>query len=209
MRVLVAIPYKRTLHPELHSRMVELSDALVSANPGYDIEMVRMIDKMRPMAKTPPFAAQARARNALLDRYLNNHDLVMWIDADLVAYPAEIITQLDRANPGGVTAPLVLIEGTEQFYDTYGYRQNGMPISHIPPYFDPCGQVVELEAVGCIYLIPAWVYQHNRYNVIPGQTEHYSIMDAARRARLKIVCATDIIAYHADLPRYGEAWHTH
>jgi len=208
--VLVAIPYKETLHRVLYRRMMELSDRLIDANPDYEIEIVRICDKFVFTGEEPYSFPQATARNALLAAYLKpEHDLVMWIDADIVDYPADIITVLDNANPGGVTAPMVLIEGTVQFYDTYGYRQNGNPISHIPPYFNPFEQLTEIDAVGCAYLIPASVYKDDRYTCTPGQTEHYSIMQVAKAAGMKVACFTDMVIYHAYLPKYGEYFHGH
>ena len=129
--VLVAIPYKPGMPELLYQIMVELSARLINANPDYALEIVRVCDEFEFTGREPYAHPQATARNALLDAYLKpEHDLVMWIDADLVDYPADIITRLDKVNPGGVTAPMVLIEGMEQFYDTYGYRQNGKAISH-------------------------------------------------------------------------------
>ena len=60
----------------------------------------------------------ATLRNALLEEYLApEHELVLWLDADVVQYPPDMVTQLHAANPGGVSAPLVLIEesDTEDF----------------------------------------------------------------------------------------------
>ena len=61
----------------------------------------------------------ATLRNALLEEYLApEHELVLWLDADVVQYPPDMVTQLHAANPGGVSAPLVLIEesDTEDFH---------------------------------------------------------------------------------------------
>lgn len=211
-KVLVAIPYKDTLHPALYERMNYLAGRLVGGNPDYLLDIVCKKSSGPGMFKNTgsnPFQGHANARNALLNRYLSDHDMVMWIDADLVDYPADIITRLDKANPGGVTAPVVLIEGTRRFYDTYGYRQNGKQVLCDWPYFNPTGQLVTLDSVGCAYLIPASVYVNQPYVTMPDQTEHYSIMLAAKKQGLKIACYTDMTIYHANLPLYGENWHGH
>jgi glycosyltransferase involved in cell wall biosynthesis len=187
--------------------MHELADRMHEANPDYCLD-IRMIENTFH-STGDPFSPHAQARNYLLDQCLDGHDLVMWIDADLVDYPADIITQLDRANPGGVTAPMVLVEGTDQFYDTYGYRQNGRQVGHISPYFRPFGRLIDMDEVGCAYLIPACVYLDRRYETTPGHTEHASIMAAALDNDLKVACFTGMTIYHADLPLYGEQWHGH
>lgn len=207
-KVLVAIPYKKSLNRELYARMAVLSRRMAGKNNDYLIDLVRLENDVVSKGGDP-FSAHAAARNLLLDMYLKDHDLVMWIDADLVDYPPDIITRLDGANPGGVTAPVVIIEGTAQFYDTYGYRENGSEINAFQPYFNSQEKLVDLESVGCAYLIPAIVYKNHRYNTTPGQTEHYSIMQAAKSMGMRIVCNTDVTVYHADLPKYGESWHGH
>jgi len=204
-KVLVAIPYKKSLNEQLYARMAVLSTRLSVNNPEYVIDVVRMENDVKGI-DGDPFSAHAAARNWLLDLYLTDHALVMWIDADLVDYPPNIITLLDNEC---VTAPIVLIEGTNQFYDTYGYRENGKQVSSSSPYFESSEKLVDLDAVGCAYLIPASVYKDNRYKTTPGQTEHYSIMQSAKAMGIRIVCDTQVTAYHADLPKYGEAWHGH
>jgi hypothetical protein len=134
----------------------------------------------------------------------------MWIDADLVEYPANLIGLLHCSNPGGVTAPAVLIEGGTQFYDTYGYIEGGQRVSHIPPYFKTADRLAKVDCVGCAYLIPASVYRFGaRYYETKDRTEHESIMRVAREMGLKIICNRDIVIYHADLPRYGLYYHGH
>lgn len=204
-KVLVAIPYKSTLNPVLRARMNVLSTRLSVNNPGYIVELCRFENDTK-CTPGDPFSAHAEARNKLIDQHLTDHDLVMWIDADLVDYPTNLITLLDN---GCVSAPVVLIEGTKTFYDTYGYREYGREVSAYQPYFNSSENLVDLDAVGCAYLIPASVYKENRYHTTPGHTEHYSIMQAARRNGLRIVCDTRITVYHADLPKYGESWHGH
>jgi hypothetical protein len=211
-RVLVAIPYKPDLHDHLYHRMIELSDALIWGNPDYQIDIMRVCEKFVFTGKEPYAHPQATVRNALLDKFLKpEHDLVMWIDADMVDYPADIITQLDRANPGGVTAPIVLVEGSNQFYDTYGYVQEGKKVRPWPPYFFPSQdrRLITMDAVGCAYLIPAEVYRNGRYTTTPEHTEHMSICRLAGALGLPIMCYTEMVIYHADLPRYGLNWHGH
>lgn len=204
-KVLVAIPYKSTLNPVLRARMNVLSTRLSVNNPGYIVELCRFENDTKGIPGDP-FSPHAIARNKLIDQHLTDHDLVMWIDADLVDYPPNLITLLDN---GCVAAPIVLIEGSTQFYDTYGYRENGKCVGAYQPYFESQEKLVNLDAVGCAYLIPAVVYKNHRYHTTPGQTEHYSIMESARSMGMRIVCNTEVTVFHADLPKYGESWHGH
>jgi len=208
--VLIAIPCKPSMPDILQHRMMELVCKAVIDNSDFDIDVALDIEHFEFTGREPYAYPQATARNALLDKYLQPyHDLVMWIDADLVDYPSDIIIRLDAANPGGVTAPMVLIENSQQFYDTYGYVQDGHHINAFPPYLHPLGELVEMDAVGCAYLIPADVYRPGRYSTTPGHTEHYSICKIAKEMGLKIVCNTTITIYHADLSKYGLQWHGH
>ena len=56
----------------------------------------------------------AAIRNTVIARFLKpHHEHVLWLDADVVRYPADLVSQLHKANPGGVSAPLVLIEDSD------------------------------------------------------------------------------------------------
>jgi hypothetical protein len=54
--------------------------------------------------------ALTRVRSYLLPY----HDYVLWLDADVVKYPPTLIRQLYDTNSMGVTAPLVVIEGSDE-----------------------------------------------------------------------------------------------
>jgi glycosyltransferase involved in cell wall biosynthesis len=203
--ILVAIPYKIGMNPELLKRMRELAAQITTPM----VEIAEYANK--PTWSDIPFAPHAAARNALLDARLKPwHEWVMWIDADIVDYPPDIIDQLRSVNYGGITAPMVLIEGSSQFYDTYGFVEHGHHISHIPPYFDGCGRLIDLDAVGSVYLANARVYHSGaRYHPTPGQTEHFSVMQQAKSMGMLVRCKADMVVFHADLPRYGEGYHGH
>ena len=205
--VLVAIPYKSSLNRLLRLRMIELSARLKS--PGYKID-IALYENIQ-MPSQIPFEPHALARNNLLLEYLEpEHDLVMWIDADLVDYPPDIIGMLDRANPGGITAPMVLIEGTGQFYDTYGFVEYGSKVSHVEPYFEQSGDIINMDAVGCAYLMPASLFHDGvEYSPTTGETEHYSICQQANQRGIRVACLTTMTVYHADLNKYGEGYHGH
>ncbi len=210
MNVLVAIPYKADMPTVLVDKMDELVERLYFNTPGFGLQVAKFSKELNT-PKIPYAAPQAAARNALLDAHLKTfHDYVMWIDADLVDYPADIIRRLYSVNPFGITAPAVLIEGGDTFYDTYGFVEDGHKVRPRPPYFDNTDTVIPMEAVGCAYLAPAWLYLAGyRYSTTPDHTEHYSIMREAKAHNIKIVCDTNTVVYHANLPKYGLNWNGH
>eukprot|EP01052_Picozoa_sp_SAG31_P022392 SAG31_NODE_1779_length_7293_cov_39.850153_5_plen_298_part_00 len=62
----------------------------------------------------------ALIRNLVIEKFLKpEHELVLWLDADVVAYPPDLVAQLYAANPGGIVAPMVYIEDS----DTLDYHR--------------------------------------------------------------------------------------
>jgi hypothetical protein len=235
VNLLIAVAMQEDLHPQLRERCKQLIDAMVNHPDNkalFEMDTAVHVDADPP---TPPedagkFWQQARVRNEVIDQYLYGyHQYVLWVDADLVDYPADLPARLYEANPEGITAPLVLLEqagvGKEyrpgkQFYDTLGFIENGRRVRHMPPYFDGDGELVELDSVGCIYLAPADLLRHASYESFPvdreldhptiwrtGHTDHWPIMVQAAMDDLPIVCLTTVTAVHAYLPKYGEGFH--
>lgn len=117
--VLVALPYSADMLCELQRTMFTRLKAMECANPGFNLRL-GLYDKPYTndmnAAKTKKSGrgVLATLRNALLDEYLAPaHELVLWLDADVVEYPSDMVAQLHAANPGGVAAPLVLIEESD------------------------------------------------------------------------------------------------
>jgi len=189
-----------------------------------------------------PWSRVARARNAMLERInLKSYDHLLWIDADVVNYPADMPMRLLEANPDGVSAPMVLIQGSDQFYDWAAFVMQGksriMPTSrkrvwgrnlaHQPPYWHlheppqvendrsarPAwmnlpDRLVEMDCVGTITMVPAWIYLDGvRYEDHPAFTDHFPICAHCIKMGKRVVVVRDIIAKHADLPKFGESWH--
>eukprot|EP01048_Picozoa_sp_COSAG05_P005815 COSAG05_NODE_355_length_10856_cov_7.197174_8_plen_57_part_00 len=45
-------------------------------------------------------------RNTLITRFLKpHHEHVLWLDADVVRYPPDMVTRLHAANPGALDLP--------------------------------------------------------------------------------------------------------
>lgn len=122
--VLVALPYSADMLCELRRIMFTQLKAMECANPGFNLRLglydkPYVNDMNAAKTKKSGRGVLATLRNALLAEYLSPaHELVLWLDADVVAYPADMVVQLYNANPGGVSAPLVLIEesDTEEFH---------------------------------------------------------------------------------------------
>ena len=123
-RVAVLVPSNPRLHPRLKTILTNNLHAILDNNPQLNLRIYvdagplpELPDDMRPLSKT------SRLRNRMLDSIdLAEFDYLVWIDSDLVEIPPDLPTALISSNPGGVTAPMVLIEepgpiGPNQFYD--------------------------------------------------------------------------------------------
>lgn len=225
MNLLVAIPVRYGTPQALFVQAMELYRALLDHQANRELFNVTLAVHFddwhaRKPAGASPFWPHAQARNELLDRHLRApHDLVFWVDVDIMDYPADLPARLWQANPGGVTAPLVLHQNS-RFYDVRAFVQpGGQCVYPKPPYFAHDGELVEMWSVGSCYIIPAAVYRVARYEGLPagdgfdprlattGHIEHWPVMVAARELGYPVRCLTTATAYHADLPSYGEAWH--
>jgi hypothetical protein len=211
-RVAVMIAVNPKLNVQLKDRCRELAEAMVKANPDLDI---RLVFDDRPGIghnDTLPSRAKQNAmlRQAMVDDYLEDaDDFVMMVDADLNDYPAELPGELIRRGGGNVAAPLVLHQGyPDKYYDTAGFVENGHRASEFPPYFEQKGPVLELDSVGCIYIVPAQVFRDGaKYEPSDWFTEHFSVCKKAKEQGFKVLGFSDLIAMHAHLPWYGERHH--
>ncbi|MDP9172626.1 MAG: hypothetical protein M3O30_02010 [Planctomycetota bacterium] len=232
-RVLVVIPAKTDLHPLLKQRCMELALSLVGANPG--LELGLFFDwTSEPKLQDDRYHGSkiARIRNRIVDSVdLGRWDHFLWVDADVVQYPADMPSSLLALNPNGVSAPLVLIEEMgNRFYDVAAFVIKGRDVvdptnrtitlgrnlSHDPPYWWPASAMpkvgdsvaVPMDCVGTITMVPTMLYRKGvRYVDHPAFTEHYPICKAARDAGLPVTAHVNLLAYHACLPKYGENWH--
>lgn len=208
MNILILQPINPIHPPALRAVADALVGRLPGANPGMTFD-VRQDDSAVPVPASPSrYARHAAVRNYMLDTYLaEHHTHVLWVDSDLVAYPADLPTLLHAANPGGIAAPFVTLDGCgERFYDIGGFIEGGRRFSMAAPFCRAEGAVVELDSVGCCYLAPAWLYQEGvRYQAPPTDyyVEHWSVMREAARRGVRIVGLRDVRAVHAWLPAYG------
>lgn len=117
--VLIALPYSDFMPCTLREKMFSLLKNMECANPGWNLYLA-LYDKPyhndmdARKTRVSGRGVLAHIRNIVIEEYLQPsvHEYVLWVDADVVDYPPNLITLLHTANPGGVTAPTVLIEGS-------------------------------------------------------------------------------------------------
>jgi hypothetical protein len=180
-----------------------------------DIDM-DVFKSSRPFHKEYPsenfFGRLARMRQWTVDTALRDyHTDVLWIDHDIVEFPKDLYQRLRKTE--GVVAPIVLIEGTKDNYDTAGMREVAEHRSAVePPWFAAPGPVVDVQSVGGCVLVPAAVHRKVKFASQPDSdenwlTEWWALCQGAIQEGFKVSCDTSVEVYHAHLPSYGENWH--
>jgi len=86
----------------------------------------------------------ARSRNQLLMRALGNHDRVLWIDADLIYYPADVVETL-LATGKNIVQPHCVLDFGGPTFDQNAWRDRGR--LHLDNLRGE-GDLVRLDAVG-------------------------------------------------------------
>ncbi len=211
MNILVLQPIRPTNPPALRQIADELLARMEGANPGMTFDICQDDAALDIPPHPSKYIRHATVRNYMLDRYLKaEHDVVFWVDSDLIDYPAALPTLLHTANPDGITAPLALLSDTsgwtDRFYDIGGFVEKGARARMWRPWFDQRGDVIELDSVGCCYLAPAQLYRGGvRYAPPPTDyyVEHWSVMREARRQGYRIACLTTARVTHAWLLDFG------
>lgn len=149
-KVVVMIPYLEDMHASFIHIMKQKVNEMISRCKN--IEFTLQYDNQRMKKQDndyTPWSRVKRIRNKMVsETNMENFDYALWIDADMVEYPADFPERAISINPSGITAPLALIEKTTTFYDWCGYvPQNkshideerigyiyGRQIGLIPPY---------------------------------------------------------------------------
>jgi hypothetical protein len=207
MRIAILQPYRPDTPPALLDRSADLLDALIAAHPEHQFDLHRA--PATSDAGPEKYAPHAAVRNQYAAFLGPAHDYALWVDVDLTDYPADFISAALALNPDGVTAPAVLLEHTETFYDIGGFVEpGGRPFVPHPPYTRLQGPVVDLESVGCLYLAPArlytaWGLRYRPDGPVYG-VEHHSVLSEASRRGTRVVADLSLVARHAYLPRYGQ-----
>jgi hypothetical protein len=223
IQVLVLQPIRSTHPPRLIDQAKRLLARLPDANPTMQFEVVQeYFEPIEVPDGASKYYPHAVVRNAMLDSYLKEkHDYVLWIDSDLIDYDADLPTRMHEANPHGITAPLILLSELsgyrDRFYDIGGFIENGKQAGMFRPFFTQHDTLIDLDSVGCLYLIPADVFRNipvgdgaaldepPRYAPAPSDyyVEHWPVMQAAKQLGYRVCALTTARAIHAWLPAFG------
>jgi len=154
----------------------------------------------------------AEIRNALVRDYLRPEHLhVLVMDADIIEFPADLPQQLRKiAGDNAIVGAACYVEGCfPRWYDTGGFIEAGERARHYPPHFNQSGPLIELDSVGACYIAPARLFREGAlYDAAnPKYTDHYSVCQKAKKLGMKVLCDMRIRVSHADLTKYGIAWH--
>ena len=127
-----------------------------------------------PRGQPHPYRQEAlsRIRQDMVDKYLGTADWVAWIDADIVDYPANLLSELITRADGGIAAPILLMEGElgsgdkngygfgpGKFFDVAGYVEGLRWARFEEPWFDQPGPEYSLDSVGSCYVVNAEIYR--------------------------------------------------
>jgi hypothetical protein len=254
-KVLVMIAYLETQNCYFLEKMMYNCYSLPMTNPLIDIEYAFDNERIEKEQRDyTPWSRVKRIRNRMINKYpIKDYDYLYIIDSDIIDYPHNFLTRAVGLNPNGITAPLALIQNSVVFYDWCGYQKKGATTINSkyskyimdkgckirnfnlsPPYIDDDSRLVEVDCVGCTYVVPTWVFSSSyaesqeellkifelakvknhkikenivQYEDHPTFTDHYTICTALRSNGGKVLMDTGSAAYHADLPLFGENWH--
>jgi hypothetical protein len=219
MTTLILIPIRPDLHPALRKQALHLATALQG-----DADLV-LDDRPWDVSVDWPWPerieAQARLRQAVVETALRpHHTAVLWVDADVIEYPATLLQSLEALGPENIGAPAVLLDRWgERFYDIGGFlerREGALAFARMAvPWFDQPGPVVELESVGCVYRVPADIYREGATHEVVRDaasplgawSDHFSVCQAALEMGRRVRADISVKAVHAWLPDFGEGLH--
>ncbi len=135
------------LPESVESRFMKAKDDLQSfSEPWFDMEWHYNQDIEPHLPNDIGATSQvARLRNKTIDAHLTDHDLVFWIDSDLVDFDKTLLERLQRNQIAAcmeegvllkgdiprIISPQVLVELTDKWYDWGACIQRGT--SHIRP----------------------------------------------------------------------------
>jgi hypothetical protein len=215
MNVLILLPMKPNLHQVLKDTARALLKRLPQANPTLTLEMVideRGVGDAKIRTLEERVAHTSVIRQGMIDDYLKPEtDFVLWIDADIINYPADLPTKLITRGKGNVAAPFVLFDSHgRRFYDIAGFIEKGKWFNLYPPYCQqaPVDHCYELDSVGCVVLFPASIYRAGAtHKVCKGYTDWFGVCQRAKELGFKVYAFDDLLAWHADLNKFGEAYH--
>lgn len=217
IKPIVLIPMSPTL-PEPLKRVCQRQANDLFAHTGWPVTVdSRGIGDGHILTLEERVAHTCAVKNAMLEELVigKGYTHVFWLDADLLYSPVEMrrfaANWMLMANGPFVAAPGVYLQGEyPRWYDTAGFVLRGQYAKLQPPYFEEKQgqQVVELEGVGCAYIVPSAVYETGgRHEPVAGFTDHLHICRLARSRGMRVVCDLHHAVYHAFLPDFGRPLH--
>lgn len=135
-------------------------------------------------------------------------DVVVWLMSD-IEYNAESLAEMiedvgtKAEGVDDIYAPVVLVSGTERFYDTWAYRHKGERFKQTYPYFDGFDapdsghHIFEITSAGTCLVMRAEVAKQCRAN----KDEAVSFCQDARDKGYRIWLAKYCNVYHGDASR--------
>ena len=152
------------------------------------------------------FEKMAKLRNMLLTM-CRDADQILMIDSDLVNFPRDLIDRLKR-HKKDIIAPMVHVENSQQFYDSYSFRLRGQRFDLLNPDFPfvprEIGgtEPIELTSVGSCYLMRGEVARNVQYY---GRdvSEQVSFCEEAVKKGYRIWVDPTVRVDHADPKKYG------
>jgi hypothetical protein len=148
----------------------------------------------------------AKVRNIMLESALKTDSEYIWfVDSDIVEFQNDILQYLLAANRD-IVAPLVLLEKTRTwFYDCWSFRKGIHSFFIPPPYFpgmDITGPPVELNSVGCCYLVKTKAARVSEFGISEEGSEHVTFCKGLKDAGYGIFVDPSISVHHAIKPLY-------
>jgi len=158
-------------------------------------------------------------------------DHVLHMDTDIVFHYDDIeklIRDIDSNNDIGIIAPLIYIESSKTFYDTFAFRMNKKmfraDLSNIKKdNIISVDEIFEVDSVGTLYIcrsdifwkynIKYWtelreadesdIHPHKKY-----ESEQVVFCSNVKEiTRYKVMVDHSIRIDHVDLEKYGKSWH--
>lgn len=185
---------------EYHSIPLTLIDVSHGQMSWKSVEDVRRLEAMSSIMNRGLDEASKIATD--------NSDIVVWLMSD-IEYNAESLAEMiedvgtEAEGVDDIYAPVVLVSGTERFYDTWAYRHKGERFRQSYPYFDGFDapdsghHIFEITSAGTCLVMRAEVAKQCRAN----KDEAVSFCQDARDKGYRIWLAKYCDVYHGDAPR--------
>ncbi len=209
---------------EVKKRMEELKEKYLVGVKIVHIPLPKRLDGIEKLA------ILRNASITIVD--IENYDYVLQIDTDIIFDHNSIDILIKDIEEGcdkkiGVIAPLVFIEGTKTFYDTWAFRMDGgkmfrPDIINWPGLSN--GKIFEVDSVGTCCLIKSDIFWKwdIKYGTEERKAEERKKMHPQRRLEseqvvwcnrvrektgYKIMVDSGIRIDHINLEKYGKRWH--